>query len=283
MSDVARPRAVAWLLARVSAMMLLALCLFAGSLGAQTIVLASTTSTENSGLFELILPVFQKRTGIEVRVVSVGTGQALRLARRGDADVLLVHDRASEDAFVADGYGVKRWDVMYNDFVLLGPPDDPAGIRGLHDSIRAFRSIAAHKSAFVSRGDDSGTHKAELRIWSAAGIDPSPASGSWYRETGVGMGATLNIASAMNVYVLADRGTWLSFKNKGELELHVEGDPPFFNPYGVILVNPERHPHVKAKAGQAFIDWLVGAEGQSMIGSLRVNGARLFVPNAKAN
>lgn len=244
------------------------------------ITLASTTSTENSGLFAAILPRFEARTGIEVHVVAVGTGQALRLARNGDADVLLVHDRASEERFVAEGWGVARLDVMYNDFVLVGPREDPAAVRRGRDAVAAFRSIASRQAPFVSRGDDSGTHKAELRVWRAASIDPVRSSGSWYRETGSGMGATLNTAAAMNAYTLVDRATWLSFSNRASLELLAEGDERLFNPYGVILVNPERHPHVKAEKGRAFIEWLVSEEGQRAIGDFRREGEVLFHPDA---
>lgn len=244
------------------------------------ITLASTTSTENSGLFEAILPRFEAKTGIEVRVVAVGTGQALRLARRGDADVVLVHDRVSEDRFVADGWGVERFDVMYNDFVLVGPAADPAGVRGWRDAGAALARIAERGAPFVSRGDDSGTHKAERRLWRAGGFDPAEASGTWYRETGAGMGATLNVAAAMDAYTLSDRATWISFGNRRGLERLVEGDPRLFNPYGVILVNPQRHPTVKAREGQAFIDWLVSDEGQRAIGDFRRGGRALFFPNA---
>jgi tungstate transport system substrate-binding protein len=244
-------------------------------------VVASTTSTENSGLFELILPIFEEKTGIEVRTVAVGTGQAIRIARRGDADVLFVHDRVSEEAFIADGFAERRYDVMYNDFVIVGPKDDPASIRGLRNVAEALERIAATESPFASRGDESGTHKAELRLWKASGIDPRPASGRWYRETGQGQGATLNVASGMGAYMFTDRGTWLACQNRGDLRLLVEGDPLLFNNYGVLLVSPDKHPHVKAQAGQAFIDWLVSPEGQAAIASLEVNGERLFTPNAR--
>jgi len=247
-----------------------------------TIVIASTTSTENTGLLDDLLPRFAAKTGIQARVVAVGTGQALRLAERGDADVLLVHDRVSEEAFVAAGFGVARHEVMYNDFVIVGPRPDPAGVRGMTDVAAALRRIADAGAAFVSRGDDSGTHKAELRLWQSAGVDPAPHSGDWYRETGSGQGASLNVASGMNAYMLTDRGTWLAFRNRGELELLVEGDPRLRNVYGVILVNPERHPHVKAAAGQAFVDWMVSPEGQRAIGAFRVNGEPLFFPSAAA-
>ncbi|MFO1433317.1 MAG: substrate-binding domain-containing protein [Candidatus Competibacteraceae bacterium] len=244
------------------------------------ITVASTTSTQNSGLFEYLLPIFQKQTGIEVRVVAVGTGQAIQLAERGDADVLLVHHQPSEDKFVKEGHGVKRFDVMYNDFIIVGPKADPAGIRGLHDPVAAMQKIAAAKAAFASRGDDSGTHKLELELWKAANVDPKAASGQWYRETGSGMGATLNTASGLDAYTLTDRGTWISFKNKGNLEVLVQDHPRLFNQYGVILVNPEKHPNVKAKDGQAFIDWLLSPTGQNAITSFRVDNKQLFFPNA---
>jgi tungstate transport system substrate-binding protein len=244
------------------------------------ITLASTTSTRNSGLLDAILPVFTEKTGIVVRVVAVGTGQALRLARRGDADVLLVHDRASEEAFVAEGFGVERYGVMHNDFVVVGPSADPAEIAGGRDASAALARIAASGAPFASRGDDSGTHKGEMRLWRAAGVDPTGASGGWYRETGSGMGATLNTAAAMDAYTLSDRGTWLSFRNRRGLAILVEGDPRLFNPYGVILVNPERHPHVKAALGQTFIDWLLSAEGQGAIADFRIDGQTLFFPDA---
>ena len=246
------------------------------------ITVASTTSTKNSGLFDHILPLFEKKTGIQVRVVAVGTGQAIRLARNGDADVLFVHHRPSEEKFVADGFGVQRFGVMYNDFVIAGPKDDPARIAGMRDAAKALEKIAGARAPFVSRGDDSGTHKKELALWRAAGVDTARASGTWYRETGSGMGATLNTASAMQGYALADRGTWLSFKNRAGLRVLVEGDTRLFNPYGVILVNPKRHPHVKADLGRAFIAWLISPEGQAAIGAFRINGEVLFKPNAMA-
>ncbi len=253
-----------------------------GPLRAETpaLTLASTTSTENSGLFAHLLPQFTQSTGIAVRVVAVGTGQALRIARNGDADVLLVHHRPSEEAFVAEGYGVRRHDVMYNDFVLVGPRADPARLCGLDDAAAALARIAAGRAPFASRGDDSGTHKKELDLWAAVGLDPSAASGSWYRETGSGMGATLNAATGMGAYTLSDRATWRAFRNKGDLEVLVEGDPRLFNPYGVILVNPLRHPHVHAREGQAFIDWLVSDPGQAAIAAYRLDGRQLFFPNA---
>jgi len=244
------------------------------------ITVASTTSTANSGLFDYILPMFTKKTGVDVRVVAVGTGQAIRLARKGDADVLFVHHRPSEEKFVADGFGVKRYDVMYNDFIIVGPKDDPAGIMGGHDAAKAVAEIATKKSVFVSRGDDSGTNKRERSLWKAAGVDPVKHSGKWYRESGSGMGATLNTAVAMNGYTLADRGTWLSFKNRGPLEIMVEGDTRLMNPYGVMLVSPKKYPHVKAKEGQMFIDWLISSEGQTAIGNYKINGKILFKPDA---
>ena len=244
------------------------------------ITLASTTSTENSGFFQAILPRFEQATGIAVRVVAVGTGQAIRMAQRGDADLLLVHHKPSEEQFVAAGFGVERHEVMYNDFVLVGPQDDPAGIGGGSDAVDALARIAAQRAVFVSRGDDSGTHKRELALWRAAGIDVGAASGTWYRESGAGMGTTLNIASGMDTYTLTDRGTWLNFSNKGGLVVLVEGDRRLFNPYGVILVNPARHPHVKAADGQAFIDWLLSPVGQGAIAAYRIDGQPVFFPNA---
>jgi tungstate transport system substrate-binding protein len=245
------------------------------------ITVASTTSTENSGLFRFILPQFQQATGIEVRVVAVGTGQAIKNAERGDADVLFVHHRPSEEAFVAQGFGVARRDVMYNDYVLLGPQPDPAGINGMKDAVAALARIAATQTPFISRGDDSGTHKLELSLWQAAGIDVRQASGSWYREAGSGMGATLNTTSGLDGYTISDRGTWISFKNKGQLAIAVEGDPRLFNQYGVILVNPTKHAHVKAEDGRAFIDWLISDQGQKAIADFRIEGQQLFFPNAK--
>lgn len=245
------------------------------------ITVASTTSTANSGLFDVILPVFTKKTGIEVRVVAVGTGKAIRLARSGDADVLFVHHKPSEEKFVADGMGVKRYDVMYNDFVMVGPASDPAAIKGSETAEAALKKIAATKAAFAARGDDSGTNKKELGLWSAAGIDPKAASGTWYRETGSGMGATLNVASGMNAYALTDRATWLKFKNKGDLSILLEGDPKLFNQYGIILVNAEKHPHIKTALGQQFIDWVIGAEGQAEINKYQILGNQAFFANAK--
>jgi tungstate transport system substrate-binding protein len=244
------------------------------------IVLASTTSTQNSGLFDHLLPRFHSETGIGVRVVAVGTGQALRLARNGDADVLLVHHRPSEERFVAEGFGVKRFDVMFNDFIIVGPTADPAGIGGARGAAEALRRIARAKAPFLSRGDDSGTHKKELEIWRATGYDVHRASGTWYREAGGGMGATLNTAVAMDAYTLSDRGTWLAFGNKERLAVLAEKDPRLVNPYGVILVDPKKHPHVKAALGQVFIDWLVGPGGQAAITGYRIGGHKAFVPHA---
>ncbi len=247
----------------------------------QFITVASTTSTDNSGLFDFLLPNFTEKTGIKVRVVAVGTGQAIRLAENGDADVLLVHHRPSEERFVSADHGIQRFDVMYNDFVIVGPKADPAGVKGSADASAALEKIAEAQVPFASRGDDSGTHKTELGLWQKAGIDVKSASGAWYRETGAGMGATLNIASGMNAYALTDRATWLQFGNKGELEILVEGDSNLFNQYGVILVNPKIHPHVKAELGQAFIGWLLSPEGQSRIAAYRIEGQQAFFPNAK--
>lgn len=249
-------------------------------IAADAIIVQSTTSTQNSGLFDYILPRFKESTGIEVRVVAVGTGQALKNARNGDGDVLLVHAKPAEEQFVADGYGVKRSDLMYNDFVIVGPRSDPAGLRGMRDVTAALTKLANTRAPFASRGDDSGTHKKELRLWKETGVDPAGASGDWYRETGSGMGATLNTAAGMGAYTMSDRATWIAFQNKGDLEILVEGDKRLFNQYGVILVNPNKHPHVKAKAGQAFIDWLLSAEGRAAITSYRLDGQQLFFPNA---
>lgn len=244
------------------------------------ITVASTTSTANSGLFDHLLPAFQKRHGVEVRVVAVGTGQALRIARNGDADVLLVHHKPSEEEFVADGFGIARLDLMYNDFVVVGPAADPAGIAGAPDVAEALRRIAGTAALFVSRGDDSGTHKAERALWRAASVD-APASGEgWYRETGAGMGATLNVAVGLDAYTLSDRATWLAHKNTGGLSVLFQGDPRLFNQYGVVLVDPERHPHIKAGQGQLFVDWLVSDQGQAAIASFKLGGQQLFFPNA---
>jgi tungstate transport system substrate-binding protein len=243
----------------------------AGATAERYITVASTTSTENSGLFAHLLPIFQDQSGIAVRVVTLGTGQALDVGRRGDADVVFVHDREAEEKFIAEGHGIGRRDVMYNDFILVGPRADPAGIAGGRDIAQA---------PFVSRGDRSGTHAAELRLWEAAGVDIAAEKGPWYRETGAGMGASLNTASAMDAYLLADRGTWLYFQNRGNLAILVEGDRRLFNQYGVILVNPQRHPQVKKADAQAFIDWLVSPEGQAAIAGYRIQGEQLFYPDA---
>jgi tungstate transport system substrate-binding protein len=246
----------------------------------KSIIVASTTSTQDSGLFDHILPLFKAKTGIDVKVISQGTGQALDTGRRGDADVVFVHTRPQEEKFVADGFGVKRFAVMYNDFILIGPNSDPAGIKG-KDIVAALTTIKNKAAPFVSRGDKSGTHAAELALWKAAGIDMSGADkGPWYREIGQGMGAALNTASAMNGYVLSDRGTWLSFKNRGELGIAVEGDKRLFNQYGVMLVNPDKHAHIKKDMGQAFVDWLISPEGQKAIADYKINGQQLFFPNA---
>jgi tungstate transport system substrate-binding protein len=252
----------------------------AGNAEDKFIIVQSTTSTQNSGLFEHILPEFTKKTGIEVRVVAVGTGQALKNAENGDGDIVLVHAKPDEEKFVAAGWGVKRHDVMYNDFVIAGPAADPAKIAGLKAAPEAFKKIAQAEASFASRGDDSGTNKAELKLWQEAGVDPSLSSGKWYLETGSGMGATLNTAVGKQAYTLTDRGTWLSFANKDDFKILVEGDPKLFNRYGVILVNPAKHPNVKATEGQAFIDWLIGPEGQAAIANYKIDGQQLFFPNA---
>ena len=263
-------------------LLLLTALLFALAAHAQQryITVASTTSTEQSGLFRHLLPIFEKRSGIHVRVVALGTGQALDMGRRGDADVVFVHAQPLEEKFVAEGYGVRRFAVMYNDFVLVGPRSDPARVAGTKNIVDALRKIAQAQAPFASRGDRSGTHFAELELWKASGIDIAKEKGPWYRSTGSGMGATLNTASAMNAYALSDRGSWLSFKNRGELAIAVEGDARLFNQYGVILVNPAKHPHVKTEMAQAFIDWLVSAEGQKAIESYKIDGKQLFFPNA---
>lgn len=258
--------------------------LLQGTLSAQdrTIVVASTTSTEQSGLFGFLLPRFTEASGIQVKVVAVGTGQALDLGRRGDADVVFVHDKAAEEKFMAEGFGVKRFEVMYNDFVIIGPKADPAHVAHDKDVLEAFKHIAAAKAAFVSRGDRSGTHAAELRYWKDAGVDIEAVKGPWYRDIGQGMGPALNMAASSNAYLLADRGTWLSFKNRGELAILVQGDKRLFNQYGVMLVNPAKHPTVKVKDGQAFVDWLVSPDGQKTIAAYKVGGEQLFFPNANA-
>ena len=246
----------------------------------KSIVVASTTSTQDSGLFGHILPLFKAKTGIEVRVVSQGTGQALDTGRRGDADVVFVHAKPAEEKFISEGWATKRYPVMYNDFVLIGPSSDPAGIKGSADIAAALNAIKAKGVPFISRGDKSGTHQAELQLWSLAGIDINAAKGPWYKEIGQGMGAALNTAAASNAYVLADRGTWLSFKNRGDLAIVVEGDKRLFNQYGVMLVNPLKHTHVKKEYGQAFIDWLISPDGQKAIAEYKIGGQQLFFPNA---
>jgi tungstate transport system substrate-binding protein len=264
-------------------------CLFlwaeASSLAAQQhfITVASTTSTEESGLFRHLLPDFTKETGVEVRVVAVGTGQALKIGERGDCDVVFVHDKPAELAFIERGFGVDRREVMHNDFILVGPTSDPAHVDGGKDIVAALRKIANAKAPFVARGDDSGTSKAEIRLWKEAGIDPKAAGGGWYRDTGSGMGPTLNTAAAMDGYALSDRGTWLSFKNKQSLKINVEGDRRLFNQYGVMLVNPAKHPYVKQDLGRRFIDWLTSPEGQRTIADYRINGEPLFFPDAPAS
>jgi tungstate transport system substrate-binding protein len=256
--------------------------IFAATAVAQdkSILVASTTSTQDSGLFGHILPLFKAKTGIDVKVVAQGTGQAIDTGRRGDADVVFVHAKPAEEKFLAEGFGVKRYPVMYNDFILVGPQSDPAGIKGSKDIVAALKTLKDKGVAFISRGDKSGTHQAELNLWSIAGIDIAKDKGPWYKEIGQGMGAALNQAAASNAYVLTDRGTWLSFKNKGDLVIAVEGDKRLFNQYGVMLVNPERHPSVKKELGQQFIDWLVSAEGQKAIAEYKINGEQLFYPNA---
>jgi tungstate transport system substrate-binding protein len=246
----------------------------------KSIVVASTTSTQDSGLFAHILPMFKARTGIDVKVVAQGTGQALDTGRRGDADVVFVHAKPAEEKFVSEGFGVRRRPVMYNDFILIGPKSDPAGIKGSKDIVAALSAIKTKGADFISRGDKSGTHQAELNLWKIAGIDIAKDKGPWYKEIGQGMGAALNTASASNAYVLADRGTWLSFKNRGDLGIAVEGDKRLFNQYGVMLVNPEKHPSVKKDLGQQFVDWLVSVEGQKAIADYKINGEQLFYPNA---
>ena len=244
------------------------------------IIVQSTTSTQNSGLFDAILPQFTEETGIEVRVVAVGTGQAIKNATNGDGDVLLVHAKPAEEKFVADGYGVQRFDVMYNDFVIVGPASDPAGVTGMSDALAALDKIAEAETPFASRGDDSGTHKKELALWGETSVAPEARDDAWYRETGSGMGATLNVAVGMDAYTMTDRATWIAFENKGDFQIHVEGDDKLFNQYGVILVNPETHGHVKAEDGQVFIDWLIGPDGQKAIAGYEVDGQQLFFPNA---
>ena len=247
----------------------------------KSIVVASTTSTQDSGLFEYLLPIFTRKTGITVKVVAQGTGQALDTGRRGDADVVFVHAKAQEEKFLAEGQGVKRFPVMYNDFILIGPKSDPAGIKGMKDVAKAFQTIKDKQAPFISRGDRSGTHTAELKLWKDASIDIEKDKGPWYKSIGQGMGAALNTAGASNAYVLSDRGTWIHFKNKGDLQILVEGDKRMFNQYGVMLVNPAKHPNVKKQWGQAFVDWVISPEGQKTIAEYKINGEQLFFPNAK--
>ena len=246
----------------------------------KSIVVASTTSTQDSGLFEYLLPIFKHQTGITVKVVAQGTGQALDTGRRGDADVVFVHAKSAEEKFLAEGQGVKRFPVMYNDFVLIGPKSDPAHVKGMKDVAKAFTTIKDKQASFISRGDRSGTNIAELKLWKDAGIDIEKDKGPWYKAIGQGMGAALNTAGAGNAYVLSDRGTWIHFKNKGDLEIVVEGDKRMFNQYGVMLVNPAKHPNVKKELGQRFINWLVSPEGQKVIANYKINGQQLFYPNA---
>lgn len=254
---------------------------FSANAADESIIVQSTTSTANSGLYDAILPQFTDKTGIQVNVVAVGTGQAIKNAMNGDGDVLFVHAKASEEKFVADGFGVERFDVMYNDFVIVGPAADPAGVAGSNDAVASLKKIAEREAPFASRGDNSGTHKKEVALWKATGMDPTADSGKWYRETGSGMGATLNAGVGMGAYVLTDRATWISFQNKGDYEVLVEGSDALFNQYGIMLVNPEKHPNVKAEAGQAFIDWILSEEGQAAIANYQLNGQQLFFPNAK--
>jgi tungstate transport system substrate-binding protein len=265
---------------KMASALIAAIVIFSSSAFAQekSMILSSTTSTEQSGLFGFILPIFKMKTGIEVKVVAVGTGQALDIGRRGDADVVFVHDKPAEEKFVADGFATKRIEVMYNDFVLIGPKSDPAKIAGGKDIKVAFQKMASAQVPFVSRGDKSGTHAAELRYWKDAGVTVGPSA--WYKETGSGMGPALNTASAMNGYILADRATWLSFKNRGDLAILVQGDPKLFNQYGVMLVNPAKFPHVKKAEGQAFVDWITSKNGQDVIASYQIGGDQLFFPNA---
>ncbi len=269
-----------WLVGIMCFMLSAALCATVARGEEQTILLQSTTSTANSGLYDYLLPLFKERSGITTHVVAVGTGQAIRNAENCDGDVLLVHAKAAEETFVARGFGVERFDLMYNDFIIVGPPSDPAGIRGSQSVVSALKAVAQHKALFASRGDDSGTHKKELALWEDAEIDPSVASGKWYRETGSGMGATLNVGVGMHAYVLTDRATWLSFKNKGDFIVLLEGDKALFNQYGIILVSPQHCPNVNALQGQQFIDWLTSPEGQSAIGNYELDGQQLFYPNS---
>lgn len=266
----------------LAASSLLALGLTAPALaGDEFITVQSTTSTQNSGLFDYMLPIFEAESGFAVHVVAVGTGQAIKNAANGDGDVLFVHAKPAEEQFVADGQGVSRYDVMYNDFIIVGPADDPAGVSGSNDVVAAMQAIADKEAIFVSRGDDSGTNKKEIALWAETGADPAAASGGWYRETGSGMGATLNAGTAMGGYILTDRATWISYGNKGDYQIAVEGDAKMFNQYGIILVNPEAHPNVKVEMGQKFIDWVLSPEGQDVIAAYKVDGQQLFYPNAE--
>jgi len=260
----------------------MALALSAGVATAQdkSIIVQSTTSTANSGLYDYLLPFFEEQTGIQVNVVAVGTGQAIKNAANCDGDVLLVHAKPAEEKFVADGMGVERFDLMYNDFVIVGPDEDPAGVGGMTDAQDSFEKVAATGALFASRGDDSGTHKKEMSLWADTDVDPAAGSGAWYRETGSGMGATLNAGVGMDAYVMTDRATWISFDNKADFEIHVEGDEDLFNQYGVILVNPEKCENVDAASGQAFVDWVISDAGQQAIGAYKLNGQQLFFPNA---
>jgi tungstate transport system substrate-binding protein len=279
--DVKRMIRIRSLLKRLAAAAAIAVACCGSALAQdRSITVASTTSTEQSGLFGYLLPRFSEASGIQVKVVAVGTGQALDIGRRGDADVVFVHDKPAEEKFLGEGFATRRNDVMYNDFIVVGPRADPAHIAGDKDVADALRKIAAAKAPFISRGDRSGTHEAELRLWKIAGIDVAAAKGDWYREIGQGMGPALNMASSTNAYLLSDRGTWLSFKNKGDLAILTEGDKRLFNQYGVMLVNPAKHPTVKAKDGQAFIDWLISPKGQETIAGYKVGGEQLFFPNA---
>jgi tungstate transport system substrate-binding protein len=260
----------------------LSLCLsFSSEAQQRFITVASTTSTEQSGLFKHLLPIFEQKAGIQVRVVALGTGQSLDMGKRGDADVVFVHAKELEEKFIAEGFGVRRFEVMYNDFVLVGPKSDPAKIGGTKDIVAGLQKIKAAQAPFASRGDKSGTHFAELQLWKAAGVDIAKDKGPWYRDTGSGMGPTLNTAAGMNAYALTDRGTWLSFRNRADLVISVEGDQRLFNQYGVILVNPAKHPHVKKEMGQAFVDWVISHEGQAAIAEYKIGGEQLFFPNAK--
>lgn len=277
---VPTPRAGVGFLMGCACALVLTITAAVASAPAGHIIVASTTSTQNSGLLDAILPEFRKATGVEARVVAVGTGAALDMGRRCDADVELVHAPAAEKKFVAQGYGLKRHPVMYNDFIIVGPASDPAGIKGMHSAAHALAAIATSRSAFASRGDDSGTNKKELSLWSKAGVNPANASGKWYRETGSGMGATLNTARAMNAYALADRGTWISFNNRGDLKILVEGDKALFNPYSVMRINPEKCPKVNVAGGKAFVTWLTGKAGQKAIADYRLKGQQLFHPSA---